>query len=188
MPNDLRPPAQTSSTSCPTTQATFLRSVLQANASTPTVELDHLLHRYFQHTQSRAPHAAVQHSLKADEPASEELAPAPPKLPRYRVRVTHRLGLWPTRELTLRRSRVAFGRAEGNDIVLPCPRRTVSRHHFEIHFHDRSHWLVDTHSRNATRMAGARCLDPGERYVLLDGDVFEVGDYRITFLGTGNAA
>lgn len=75
---------------------------------------------------------------------------------------------------------VTIGRLSDNDIVLPST--MVSRRHLEIHYADRAFWLVDVKSRNTTKVEG-HALNPNERYVLLDGDSFEVGGYRITFLG-----
>ena len=100
--------------------------------------------------------------------------------PRFRIRVEHKQGRWPSRTYEFEQARVTFGRAKDNDVVLPSAWRILSRHHVEIQYHDRSYWLVDKHSRNATRVAGHK-IEPAERYVLLDGDSFEVGDTLITF-------
>lgn len=104
------------------------------------------------------------------------------RAPRYRIRVVHLGGKVGTEEYLFDKARVSFGRSEENDVVLPSPSGILSRRHFEIQYEDRAYWLVDVNSRNGTSMQG-RVLDPSERYVLLDGDSFDVGEFRVTFLG-----
>ncbi len=111
-------------------------------------------------------------------PQVDPAAPAP----RFRVRVAHQKQVAEPKEYVFEQARVSFGRAPDNDVALNSPQRTLSRYHFEIQYEDRAFWLVDVHSRNATSVKGTR-LQPAERYILLEGDSFQVGDFTVTFLG-----
>jgi type VI secretion system FHA domain protein len=73
----------------------------------------------------------------------------------------------------------AVGRAPSNDWVLPDPRRVVSGHHFNVHYHGGKYWLEDT-STNGVYVNDAD--DPAAasgRVQLHDGDRLRLGDYEI---------
>jgi predicted component of type VI protein secretion system len=77
---------------------------------------------------------------------------------------------------------IAIGRREENHLTLEDPKRIVSGRHAIIRQLEERYCLVDRESKNFTYVDDRR-LPAGEPYELEAGDVFRVGDFRITFRG-----
>jgi predicted component of type VI protein secretion system len=76
--------------------------------------------------------------------------------------------------------RVTIGRGEENHLTLPDPKRVVSTEHAMVRREDGTYRLVDRGSKNFTYV-GDRRVTSRSPYELSDGDVFRIGDFRITF-------
>lgn len=73
-----------------------------------------------------------------------------------------------------------FGRADSNTWVLPDPDKFLSSCHCEVVYADNQFYLEDK-STNGTFVNGSfEPLGRGIRYLLRDGDFFEIGDYRFS--------
>lgn len=73
----------------------------------------------------------------------------------------------------------SFGRATDNSWVLPDPERVVSSHHATISCQGGSYVLID-HSTNGTFINGAaQPLGQGNSVALRDGDLVDIGPFRL---------
>ncbi|PUA26841.1 MAG: hypothetical protein B0W54_20645 [Cellvibrio sp. 79] len=73
-----------------------------------------------------------------------------------------------------------FGRADSNTWVLPDPDKFLSSCHCEVVYADTQFYLEDK-STNGTFVNGSfEPLGRGIRYLLRDGDFFEIGEYRFS--------
>src|SRR5216683_5533033 len=75
---------------------------------------------------------------------------------------------------------VVIGLAESSDIVLSDSSRTVSRYHaalIQVPDMPGSYFVRDLGSLHLTRVGG----ESVERRLLCDGDVIEIGDYRLSY-------
>jgi len=77
---------------------------------------------------------------------------------------------------------ITVGRREDNHLTLADPKRIVSGRHAVIRRRNGTYCLVDQESKNFTYVEDRR-LPAGEPHELDDGEVFRVGDFRITFHG-----
>jgi type VI secretion system protein len=78
-----------------------------------------------------------------------------------------------------------IGRSPDNDLVLPGPDRSVSRHHANIQFRAGRFFLTDTSSTNGTYLNNAAAAVPeGQEIELQDGDELSIGAYdlRVTIM------
>lgn len=75
---------------------------------------------------------------------------------------------------------VTIGRSEGNHLTLPDPKRIVSSEHAMVRRENDSYRLIDRGSKNFTYVGNQRITAQGS-YELSDGDVFQIGDFRIEF-------
>lgn len=71
-----------------------------------------------------------------------------------------------------------IGRAESARLVLPDPRRTVSRFHANVIFDDGNYYVEDMGSTNPAQLNG-RALLAGQRLAIRAGDQLKIGDYTI---------
>ncbi|QBF33980.1 type VI secretion system-associated FHA domain protein TagH [Thalassococcus sp. S3] len=79
-------------------------------------------------------------------------------------------------------SGLSVGRGEDNDLVLPDPRRVISKHHCVISQIETGLVLVD-HSRNGTFLnREAERLQQDTPVPLAEGDVIRIGDFSLTVL------
>jgi hypothetical protein len=76
--------------------------------------------------------------------------------------------------------RISIGRDSASHLVLPDPRRVVSKQHAEILSQGGAHQLLDLGSKNFTYLNDAR-LQPGKPYALQKGDLLRIGEYEIAF-------
>lgn len=75
--------------------------------------------------------------------------------------------------------RLTIGRGPDNDWVLPDPNRFLSKKHCEIAFTGEGYVLTDTSTNGVFLNGAAAPLGNGARHLLRDGDVIQLGDYRI---------
>ena len=94
---------------------------------------------------------------------------------RVHVRIHHPDGT--QTPLTLTSFPVQIGRSSKVQIQLRSPR--VSKRHAEIRVQQQQVWIKDLHSTNGTFRNGQR-LSPGELTPLREGDVLQIGNYRMT--------
>jgi predicted component of type VI protein secretion system len=71
-----------------------------------------------------------------------------------------------------------IGRADSARLVLPDPRRTVSRFHAHVSFGDGQYYIEDMGSPNPARLNG-QPLVVGHKQLLAPGDLVQVGDYTL---------
>ncbi|MGI9330034.1 MAG: FHA domain-containing protein [Gammaproteobacteria bacterium] len=105
-----------------------------------------------------------------DDPESE---PGDPALPRPKLEIILR-GTQIDR-CTLEESRIMIGRHERNDISLD--NRFVSRHHALLVSREDAIYVVDLQSTNGTYVNAT----PVTRHALRDGDVIQIGNYRLRY-------
>jgi len=80
---------------------------------------------------------------------------------------------------TITQGSLSIGRAAGNDWVLEDPEHHLSRTHCMIAFEGGNYWLVDM-STNGMQINGSREVTARDsRTVLTDGDVIQLGSYRM---------
>ncbi len=75
-------------------------------------------------------------------------------------------------------ARVTIGRSSSSDLSLPDPKRFVSSQHAVISVEEGNYFLRDV-SRNGTRVAGVKITVTDDPVPLHNGDVIELGDYRL---------
>lgn len=73
-----------------------------------------------------------------------------------------------------------FGRADSNTWVLPDPDKFLSSCHCEVVYADNQFYLEDKSTNGTFVNGGFEPLGRGIRYLLRDGDFFEIGDYRFS--------
>lgn len=71
-----------------------------------------------------------------------------------------------------------IGRAETARLLLPDPKRMVSRFHAHVSFHDGTYYLEDMGSTNPASVNG-RALASGQKVPLAAGDRIRIGHYTI---------
>lgn len=76
-------------------------------------------------------------------------------------------------EISLDRPRLLIGRAEENDISIPC--RYASRHHILLVHNNGSTILIDLESTNGTYVNSERVYN----HVLADGDVITIDEHSL---------
>jgi type VI secretion system protein len=77
-------------------------------------------------------------------------------------------------------SRLTIGRGSDNDLVLPDPRRHLSKNHCVIDFDGRSCTITDTSTNGVFMNDGAERLPQGTAVPLSEGSVLKLGGYEIT--------
>ncbi len=83
----------------------------------------------------------------------------------------------PVREQTFQEGLITIGREPSNVLSLDDPAHTISRRHAAIR-NGKVAELMDLGSRNATYL-NERRLEPQEGYALRDGDIIQLGSFRI---------
>ncbi len=76
--------------------------------------------------------------------------------------------------------RVTIGRGEENDLTIADPKRIVSTEHAAVQREGRAFHLIDRGSKNFTYV-GTQRITSQNPFELSDGDVFQIGDFRIEF-------
>jgi len=81
----------------------------------------------------------------------------------------------PEKRYEIKRTIVAIGSSDDNDIVLK--NKAVSRHHAKIRIEGKKHFIYDLASTNGTRVNGRKIT----KKWIKEGDTIEVGHTRMTF-------
>ena len=79
---------------------------------------------------------------------------------------------------TFQGDRVTIGRGAESTLVLPDPKRVVSKEHAAVVRSATGYDLVDLESKNLTYLHG-QPLEPGRPYPLHDGDTFSLGEFSV---------
>lgn len=85
------------------------------------------------------------------------------------------------REIALNKERITIGRRPHNDIVIED--LAISGEHAVIVTHDDDSFLEDLNSTNGTQVNG----QPVRKHFLQDGDVVELAQFRMRYVGTESA-
>jgi hypothetical protein len=112
----------------------------------------------------------TRHRYCLDDPETE---PGEPALPRPKLEIM--VSGAQVDRFTLDQPRVMIGRHERNDVSLD--NRFVSRHHALLVSRKDAIYIVDMQSTNGTYVNAA----PVTRHALRDGDVIQIGNYRLRY-------
>ncbi|HEX7071050.1 MAG TPA: FHA domain-containing protein [Rhodothermales bacterium] len=100
-----------------------------------------------------------------------------------RISVTSAADAGDTGPFVFTKDRVTIGRDPSCDLVLPDPKRIVSKEHAAIERAESGFYLIDLGSKNFTFLNGAR-LPSGKPQALAIGDAIKIGEYELSFAVT----